>query len=142
MPVDWVFVVTPISLVLGGIFAIGTIGLAAVGIFGFVIGVPVTIFNQIFMFEEFIHVYRMQSRGLMSYFIRAILWLRNEKLPEFPPDDGKGARLATPQEIIALYNPDAPEAMTFGHLGKPLVPQDRQACARSWPAPAPARASP
>ena len=117
----WALVTTPFALVVSGILAIIGIALVAGTVFAFFVGVPVTIFNQIFLFEQSLHIYRTQARGLTSYIVRAVQWLRNEKPGEAGPDDSKGARFATPQEIIALHNPDAPEAMTFGHLGKPLA---------------------
>jgi type IV secretion system protein VirD4 len=110
----------PFALALTGLTLILTVGVLAVFFFGVFVAIPVAIFNQIFAFERAMAVYRYQSRGLASYIYRFILWLRNERLPEAPPDDSRGARLATAQEVAALQRAGAPEAMAFGHIGSPL----------------------
>ena len=115
------FVVTPLLLLVGGSVVIIMIGLLVGAVFGFFVGIPVMIFNQIFAFEKSLQIFRYQSDGLAGYIVRAIFWLRNESMPKSPPDDSKGARFATQAEIQALHNP-APESMGFGHIriGQPL----------------------
>jgi type IV secretion system protein VirD4 len=43
-------------------------------------------------------------------------WLFDEERPPLP-DESKGARLATAQEVHALHQENAPESMGFGHVG-------------------------
>ncbi len=114
------FLAMPFALMLAGVAVIVIISVTAALFFALFVAVPVTIFNQIFAFERAMAVYRYQSRGLASYIYRFILWLRNEPLPAAPPDDSRGARLATAQEVAALQHAGAPEAMAFGHIGSPL----------------------
>lgn len=109
----------PFALAFTGFAVILAVGVLAVFFFGVFVAVPVAIFNQIFAFERARAVYRYQSRGLASYIYRFFLWLRNEPLPAAPPDDSRGARLATAQEVAALQRAGAPEAMAFGHIGSP-----------------------
>lgn len=106
-------------LLLGGAVALLVIAAVIAAGFGLFVGLPVMIFNQILTFDNALHVYRHQARGLAGYIVRAIYWLRNEPTPDAPPDDSKGARMATMKEIQDLYK-DAPESMAFGHLGSPL----------------------
>ena len=114
------FVATPFVLLLGGAFALIAIAFVIALGFGFFVGLPVMVFQQILTFDNALHVYRYQARGLAGYIVRAIFWLRNEPMPDAAPDDSKGARMATMKEIQALYK-DAPESMGFGHLGSPLL---------------------
>ena len=114
------FLGTPLALALGGVAVIVCISLIVGFLFALFVALPVMMFRQIFEFERALAVYRYQARGLASYIYRFILWLRNESLPEAPPDDSRGARLATAQEIGALQRVGAPEAMAFGHIGSPL----------------------
>jgi type IV secretion system protein VirD4 len=121
--INWiiVFVLSPFALLASGVSAILATALTATIIFTFLVGVPVVLFNQIFAFEKGLNIYRYQARGLTSYIVRAAYWLRNERLPKVPPDDSKGARFATPAEVVRLHQPDAMEAMAFGHMGNPLL---------------------
>jgi len=114
------FVATPFVLLLGGAFSLLVIAFVIAAGFGFFVGLPVMVFNQILTFDNALHVYRHQARGLAGYIVRAIFWLRNEPMPDAPPDDSKGARMATMKEIQALHK-DAPESMAFGHPGSPLL---------------------
>ncbi len=114
------FWVMPFCLAFAGLMAILSIGFLAVFVFGVFVAIPAAIFRQIFEFEHALAVHRYQARGLANYIYRFILWLRNERLPDAPPDDSKGARLATPQEILGIQRAGAPESMAFGHLGSPL----------------------
>jgi hypothetical protein len=111
----------PNFLLLGGMATIGIIGAGVLGLFSFFIGIPVAIFNQIFAFERSVNIYRYSTRGLSSYIVRFVYWLRNEALPAAPPDESKGARFAVNKEIAALHAPKSPDAMAFGHLGNPLA---------------------
>jgi type IV secretion system protein VirD4 len=61
-----------------------------------------------------------KKAGLANHIYRYHLWLRGEPLPDLP-DDSKGARLATPQEISSLHQAGTPGTMAFGHLGAPLA---------------------
>ena len=64
--------------------------------------------------------YRYKRRGVRGYLARFFLWLYDEPWPKAPPDDSKGARFATEDEIAALHQPHARESMGFGHTGGPL----------------------
>jgi type IV secretion system protein VirD4 len=119
-PGSVVFLFMPLLLAILGIVAIVIMGAVSLGLFWFAVGVPVSIFNAIFTFERELAVFRRQSSGLASYIVRFVFWLRNEALPNSPPDDSKGARFATIEEIQRLHDPDAAAAMAFGHIGKPL----------------------
>jgi len=120
MPNAVVFPVTPFVMLAGGVTLIGAISLTVTGFFLLFVSIPVMIFNQIIAFDHSLHIYRYQARGLAGYIMRTMYWLRNEPLPAAPPDESKGARLATMQEIVKLHNPAAPEAMAFGHIRNPL----------------------
>jgi type IV secretion system protein VirD4 len=113
--------VVPFILLFGGMLTIAGLGALALGLFTFFVGVPVAIFNQIFAFEHAVNVYRYQTRGLAGYIVRFMRWLRNEPAPPLQPDDSKGARFATMQEIVGLHAVNDPHAMAFGHLGNPLL---------------------
>jgi type IV secretory pathway TraG/TraD family ATPase VirD4 len=116
------FLLTPVTLMIAGIVTIGVISAVVGAIFAFFAGIPVTIFNQIFAFEHYLAVFRHQQRGFAGYIARAIYWLRNEPLPKGRPDDSKGARFATDDEIRDLHAGDDPAAMAFGHSdGEPLM---------------------
>jgi len=116
-----VFAATPFLLLIGGAFV--AVGIALFGgmVFGFFVGIPVMFFNQIFAFEHSLAVFRHQSNGLAGYIVRFVFWLRNEPLPDIPPDDSKGARFATRDETLALIRLTDPAAMAFGYAdGPPL----------------------
>jgi type IV secretion system protein VirD4 len=117
----WVsLLLAPFSLFVGGSIVIASIGTGALALFTFFIGVPVAIFNQIFAFEKAVNVYRYKTAGLTGYIVRFMRWLRNESAPPPLPDDSKGARFATGQEMVRLHAHNAPEAMAFDHLGDAL----------------------
>jgi len=108
-------------LVLLALGALGMISIATIAgvLFTFLVGAPIVLFNQIFQFERMVTIYRHQEKDLAGYIARFVFWLRNEPMPETPPDDSKGARFATANEIRALYK-NWPESMAFGHLGRPV----------------------
>ena len=111
---------SPFVLLMGGV-AVFTILFGVAGaIFGFFVGIPVSLFNQIFTFEKSIQIFRYQANGLAGYIVRFVLWLRNEQRGPAAPDDSKGARFATNDEIVALHKFGDPAAMAFGHLGNAL----------------------
>jgi type IV secretion system protein VirD4 len=115
-----IFLGTPFVLLFAGSAVIVAIGMVVGAVFGFFVGVPVLLFNQIFAFERSLQIYRFQSTSLAGRIARLVLWLRNEQSPDALPDDSKGARFATLREIEALHAPDDPAAMAFGHIGMPL----------------------
>jgi type IV secretion system protein VirD4 len=61
-----------------------------------------------------------KKQGLSNQIGRFDLWLRGEQLP-YVPDDSKGARFATADEILALHKPNDDAVMGFGHAGGPLL---------------------
>jgi type IV secretion system protein VirD4 len=114
------FLVVPMALLVSGVAVMVVVGLLTGFFFGLFVALPMMLFRQIFEFERALAIYRYNSRGLAGYIYRFILWLRNEELPDAPPDDSRGARLATPREIVAMHQADASESMAFGHMGSPL----------------------
>ena len=119
LPIDGftLFLLTPLLLAAGGAFAIVVLGFAAVVFFGFVVGVPVALFNQILAFDNALQVYRYQARGLAGYIVKFVFWLRNEPLPNIP-NDSRGARFATSEEAARLHDP---RGMGFGHIDGQLL---------------------
>lgn len=112
-------IVDPLLMLMGGFMVIGAICAAIAAAFGLFIAIPVAAFNQIFEFERALTVYRYQRTGLTNYITRFIYWLAGEPLPAPPPDESRGARFATGEEIAALQDP---KGMAFGHVGgSPLL---------------------
>jgi type IV secretion system protein VirD4 len=103
-----------------GALTLLVISFAVFTVFGFFVGIPMLIANQVFAFERSLQIYRFKSNSLAGRIASLVLWLRNEQAPDAAPDDSKGARFATLREIEALHVPDDPAAMAFGHIGKPL----------------------
>jgi type IV secretion system protein VirD4 len=114
------FVVMPVVLLVSGVTVLTIIGAIAAMLAGLFFFLPVALFGMIFEFERKLTSYRHQSGGLSVYIYRFVLWLRNEPMPAAPPDDSRGARMATPQEIVAIQRAGVPESMAFGHIGSPL----------------------
>lgn len=116
------FVLAPFVLILTGILMLVVVFLLALLIFGFVVGIPVVLFNLLFDFERNIAVFRYQRDGLAGYLLRFYNWLAGTPPAKAAPDDSKGARFATEEEIAALANP---EGMRFGYTsaGNPRVAQ-------------------
>jgi type IV secretion system protein VirD4 len=100
----------------GGALIVGVISLIA-GLFGVFVAVPVMLFRQILEFDNALHIYRYQAEGLAGYIVRVVFWLRNMPPPNIP-DDTKGARFASPEEIARLHNP---HGMGFGHIDGQLL---------------------
>jgi type IV secretion system protein VirD4 len=114
------FAATPLLLWIAGAVTLITISFVALTVFGFFVGIPMLIANQVFEFERSLQIFQYKSNSLAGRIARLVMWLRNEQPPEALPDDSKGARFATLREIEALHVPDDPAAMAFGHIGKPL----------------------
>jgi type IV secretion system protein VirD4 len=114
------FFAAPPVLIACGVGVITGIFIFAMLVLFVFVFIPMMIFNQVLAFENAIHVYRYHARGLGGYIVRAMYWLHNEVLPANPPDDSKGARFATLQEIIDIHKPNAPESMAFGHIHNPV----------------------
>jgi type IV secretion system protein VirD4 len=125
LPPGWVldiirFVLTPVMLPFAGLVSIAG-GAVVVGVLVFAytflfLHLPLLVFGYLNERDIRNTVIDQQKQGLAVQIFRLHLWLRGEPLPDIP-DDSKGARFATPQEVVALHHPDAPEAMTFGHIG-------------------------
>jgi hypothetical protein len=127
LPDSGVFVVLtytiapPLVLLLAGgwslQFVVELLGWQVLEIFAFWVVLPVVLFNQILQFDNTLKTYRQQQTGLVGYIVRLGYWLRRKPLPE-TPDDSKGARFATGQEVqnLCCAGGDA-----FGHVnGGPL----------------------
>jgi type IV secretion system protein VirD4 len=114
------FLTAPVALMIAGIVVIFVVGLLLGALFAIFVGVPVVLFNQIFQFERSLKIFSYQADGLAWYIVRFVFWLRNQPLPKPGPDDSKGARFATIEEIQQLHAPDSLKAMAFGHIGEPL----------------------
>jgi type IV secretion system protein VirD4 len=120
VPQFLLFFITPFTLLFTGGMTL-FLGLSALASFlGVLIGVPSLLFNQILQFESTLRIHRYETGGLSGYIVRFVYWLQRKALPDTPPDDSRGARLATMPEIIKAYRPE-PESMAFGHLGSPLL---------------------
>ena len=107
----------PVVMIFAGSFVIVILFGIVSAFFTFFIGVPVMLFNQILAFDNALHIYRYQARGLASYIVRFVFWLRNE-IQAHVPDDTRGARFATVEEIARLHNP---RGMGFGHVKGQLL---------------------
>ena len=110
-------IMMPFALLLAGIVVISIVALGLATGFSFLVGIPVMLFNQILAFDNAVHVYRFQARGLAAYIVRAVYWLRSQPLPARAPDESKGARFATQAEAAAIHNATKgnPARMGFGH---------------------------
>lgn len=106
-----------LMLIFGAVFTLSLLTFLF-GFVGFFLGIPMMLFRQFLEFENILHMYRYESRGLLGYIVRFVYWLRNQPLPKGLPDDSRGARFAEPEEIAAL---NCPQGMAFGHVdGAPL----------------------
>lgn len=114
------FLLAPVVLLFGGAGVIIAIFAIIIIVFLAFVSIPMMVFSQILQFDNALHIYRHRARGLANYVVRFMYWLRNEPSPDSPPDESKGARLATMPEIVKIHKPAAPEAMAFGHIGNPL----------------------
>ncbi len=110
----------PFALIASGAGIITAAGIIILLLFSLFIALPMLLARQIFEFERTLAIYRYNANSLGGHIYRFILWLRNEQRPDTPPDDSKGARLATPEEVGALRRPGSPESMVFGRVGSPL----------------------
>ncbi len=118
----WVAViVAPMALLSGGFALVVVVTAIVFTLFTAFVAVPAFVFTQVLTFENMLHVYRHQTRGLTGYLVRFNYWLRGEVLPPPPPDDSRGARFSTGQEVVQLHQAGDPAAMAFGHLGNPLM---------------------
>ena len=97
------FLLLPLWMIFSGSALIIMLFTTAGGLFGIFVGVPVMLFKQILEFDHALHIYRYQARGLAAYIVRFVFWLRNETQPHVP-DDTKGARFASQDEIVRLYD--------------------------------------
>jgi type IV secretion system protein VirD4 len=114
------FFTTPLTLLVSGAGVIIALFLAVVAVLFIFAFIPALIFKQLMEFERALHIHRYQARGLSGYIVRGMYWLFNETLPASPPDDSKGARFATIEEVIAIHQPDEPASMAFGHMQNPV----------------------
>ena len=113
------FALAPVApflvITLASMLIISVLGGVVMLVFSLVVGIPVALFNQLLQFDRAIHVYRYQERGLIGYIVRFGYWLRGEAMPPAPPDESRGARFATREEIEALYAHDDASSFGFGH---------------------------
>ena len=110
-----VFAAAPIALMLGGLGVIFAIALVIGLLYMLFVAVPLALYNQIFEFEKQRAEFRYKTNGLIGYVNRFFLWVTNTPPPPFQPDDSKGARFATPEEIARLRVLDGSTNMGFGH---------------------------
>ena len=98
-------------------FAFEAVGWQALGIFSLCVALPVVLFNQMLQFDQALQVYNQQKAGLLGYITRFGFWLRGESPPDVP-DESKGARFATSQEITEKSGgaQENPKAAIFGHI--------------------------
>jgi uncharacterized protein len=90
-----------------------TFGTAAItvffgGIFSLIsaIALPiVALFNQINTFLITRKRQELQATGVYIWLVEFEHWLTGTPMPQLPPDDSKGARFATPQEIASIMAP-------------------------------------
>lgn len=111
-------IIPPFALALGGFlaleFVIDSVGWQAMVIFGFATALPIFFFNQLFAFEQEIQKYSTQKKGLLGHVARARYWLTGEEAPNVP-DDSKGARFATEDEIEAM---NGRKGALFGYVNR------------------------
>ena len=128
LPAGWVLdiarlVVTPFLMPVVGVATIGALvsigGLLSYIFIYLFVRLPLQVFEYLNDRDIRQTILNHQKRGLSGQIYRFHLWLIGEPVPA-PPDESKGARLATPAEIAALNRPRDPAAMAFGHSGNPL----------------------
>jgi len=107
------FIGPPLLLWLGGLLAIVLVATAIASVFAIVVGVPALIFNQIMQFEISAARFRYKRSGLLGRIARLSYWLAGETPPDMP-DNSRGARFSTREEIARLHDP---KGMVFGHVG-------------------------
>lgn len=82
------------------------------------IGVPLAVYKLLMTAKKTMAEYGLAKGGLIGSLVMFCYWLLERPLPEFPPDDTKGARMATNQEIQVAA---CPGGIAFGHHhNKPL----------------------
>lgn len=91
-------------------------GLGILATCAVIVGVPITLVNQLFMFENYLRIYKYHEAGLAGYLIRFNYWLKGETMPPAAPDESKGARFATAQEVQGLNARDDGSGFGFGHI--------------------------
>lgn len=120
------FLLAPLVQLFLGATGIIALSITISMILGVFIGIPTLLFREILAFDHELRVYRYEAQGLAAYIVRFMYWLRNQPLPELPPDESRGARFATQPEAVARHNVDVknPARMAFGHWpnykGKPV----------------------
>ena len=118
------FALMPFVLLFSGLIAAILIFAVVMFVIGIFVIAPASFFAHLVAFENALHIYRYQARGLAGYVVRFMFWLRNEPLPPAPPDESKGARFATRSEALARHNADTPRqtTMAFGQWMTEEVP--------------------
>jgi type IV secretion system protein VirD4 len=111
-----VFAVAPPLMVAWGSLVIIALFMIVLTVMGVFMALPSLIFGQIRVIRNELATYRYEVHGLAGFIGGVLRWLHNEPEPVAPPDESKGARMATAQEIVALHKPNAPESMAFGHV--------------------------
>jgi type IV secretion system protein VirD4 len=114
-------VLLPLALPFAGLVSIGglvaLIAILSAGIMYLIYDLPFVI-SDYFAERGVRSIIREQRRnGLLMYVRYFRCWLFDEPLPPLPPDESKGARMATKEEILALHQETSPESMGFGHVG-------------------------
>jgi len=95
----------PLALIVLGTFSVTTIlGLIFSLISLFALPV-IALFNQINIFLITKQRQELQTTGVYIWMVQFQHWLTNTPMPPAPPDDSKGARFATPEEIAAMIAP-------------------------------------
>ena len=118
------FVLTPLMLPLAGLVSVGlgalAVALLTFAFFFLLYDMPLLLFEFLNNRDIQNAIIRKKKQGLADQLTRFHFWLNGQPLP-YVPDDSKGARFATSEEVHHVHSPRAPEAMTFGHIGNPLA---------------------
>ena len=118
-PVDALkaFCVAPFALFALGIVTILTLSFVLATLTTIFVITPMLMFMAVASFEQSVARARTETQGLASRIARGMDWIMSRTREE-APDDSKGARFATIQEIQKLHKPDDPKSMGFGVIGE------------------------
>jgi type IV secretion system protein VirD4 len=112
-------VLPPLLLPFAGLITLGglsgTITLLTKGFVYLLVVLPLEVVDYISNNLVNTHIRRQKRATLTGYLGNFRLWLTGDAGATFPPDERRGARLATDAEIQLINRPDAPESMVFGH---------------------------
>ena len=110
----------PLVMPFAGLVSIGglvaAVALLSAGVMYLIFDLPLVLVDYFGERGTRAHIRRKRQEWLLMYVAHFRAWLFGQPLPQMPPDESKGARMATPEEVIAVFQNDVPESMAFGHI--------------------------